>query len=97
LWVRSLDSLAARELPSVDTGIGIPFWSFDGKFVAYSAPGFTLNKINVTNGAAEALTTVKGVDRGGTWNSNGVILWGGALLPILRQSDSAGCALMFTR
>lgn len=48
LWVRSFDSLVARELPGTDGAIG-PFWSPDSEWLGFYANG-SLEKIAVAGG-----------------------------------------------
>lgn len=78
LWVRSLDSLEARQLPGTDGGAGQPFWSPDGRYVGYFAPGgklgFVLKKIDVSGGLPQSLAEVSGLGETGTWSANGVIV-----------------------
>jgi eukaryotic-like serine/threonine-protein kinase len=72
LWVRRMDSLEGRALP--DTGGGhSPFWSPDGKFVAYFA-GVDLKKIAFDGGAAMTLCNARR-PRGGTWGPDGTIVF----------------------
>jgi eukaryotic-like serine/threonine-protein kinase len=78
LWVRALDSLDARQLPGTDGGAGQPFWSADGRYLAYIAPGgklgFTLKKIDVTGGLPQNLAEITGLQTG-TWNRDGIIVF----------------------
>jgi serine/threonine protein kinase/Tol biopolymer transport system component len=71
LWLRPLDSTAARPLAGTDGAIN-PFWSPDSRFVAFFAKG-KLKKIDVAGGVPETLCD--GDERGGTWNREGVILF----------------------
>jgi serine/threonine protein kinase len=77
LWVRALDSLEAHQLPGTDGGAGQPFWSPDGRYVAYIAPGgkrgFTLKKIDVAGGLPHNLAEISGLETG-TWSPDGVIV-----------------------
>lgn len=77
VWIRSLESVEARELPDTDTNFGVPFWSFDSKWIVFGGSDRTLRKINVSGGPAEILCELKSVLAGGSWNSDGVILFGG--------------------
>ncbi len=92
LWVRPLGAREARKLPGTDRAY-YPFFSPDGKSVAYFAPN-RLMKVELVSGA---ITEVAGIDagtmsaRGGTWNESGTILF--ALLnqgSIYRVSSSGG-------
>jgi eukaryotic-like serine/threonine-protein kinase len=72
LWVRSLDSLAARELPGTN-GAMYPFWSPDGRHIGFFADG-KLKKIEAAGGPTLVLCDAAD-GRGGTWNRDGVILF----------------------
>jgi len=72
LWVRSLDSLAARMLPGTE-GAGYPFWAPDSNFIGFFAGG-KLKKIDVAGGPALTLCDAI-AGRGGTWNRDGVIVF----------------------
>ena len=73
LWIRALDSLAAQPLPGTD-GATHPFWSADGRVLAFSADG-NLKKIAVSGGPAQTLTEGLSAGAGGTWNREGVVLF----------------------
>jgi Tol biopolymer transport system component len=73
LWMRDLDSLATRPLPGTEGG-AYPFWSPDGRFLAFLASG-KLKKIDVTGGPAITLCDAP-FGRPGTWSQNDVILFG---------------------
>ena len=72
LWLRPLDSLAARPVPGTDGGVG-PFWSPDGQQLAFFANG-KLMKTAIAGGEPQTLCAV-GEAGGGTWNRDGVILF----------------------
>ena len=75
LWVRSLDSLTAQPLAGTDGAVS-PFWSPDSHFIGYFVSA-KLYKIDASGGSPQALCDV-GENRGGTWNRDGVILFGGS-------------------
>jgi Tol biopolymer transport system component/tRNA A-37 threonylcarbamoyl transferase component Bud32 len=78
LWIRPLDSLDARLIPSAT---GTPDWSPDGRSLVFNAEGM-LKRIDLAGGAAETIASLPG---GGyqraTWNAAGVIVFsnGGSL------------------
>jgi len=91
LWVRSLDSLAARELVSTDDAVS-PFWSPDSRFVAFFANG-KLKKVDISGGLPVTLCTTESLNSG-SWSRSGTIVFaragnagGGALLKV---SQSGG-------
>jgi len=71
LWVRPLESLQAQALAGTE-GASLPFWSPDGRYIGFFAGG-KLKKIFVAGGPAQTLCDA--VALGGTWNSEGVILF----------------------
>ena len=86
LWLRSMDSVTVRPLAGTD-GAQLPFWSPDSQSVGFFAEG-RLKRIDVGDGSVQSLASaISG--RGGTWNSDGVILFSAsAFSPI--SSVSAG-------
>ncbi|HXV60089.1 MAG TPA: protein kinase [Vicinamibacteria bacterium] len=88
LWLRPLDSLESRLLPGTEGG-RYPFWSPDGRFIAFFADQ-KLKKLEVVGGRLDTLCAA--VDgKGGTWNAEGVILFSPRLeTPLMRVSDSGG-------
>ena len=74
LWIRLLETLTAQPLASTD-GAGSPFWSPDSRYIGYFANG-KLFKIDAAGGRPQALCDVYDA-RGGAWNRDGVILFGG--------------------
>jgi eukaryotic-like serine/threonine-protein kinase len=73
LWVRSLDALENRALPGT-AGASFPFWSPDGKTLGFFADS-KLKRIDVAGGVPLAIADAPNA-RGGTWNADGVILFG---------------------
>ena len=72
LWVRPLDSSQAQLLPGTEDAT-FPFWSPDSRYIAF----FTrdkLMKIAATGGPAQALCDAPN-SRGGSWGSDGVIIF----------------------
>jgi Tol biopolymer transport system component len=80
LWVRALESARARALPGTENAFR-PFWSPDGQSLAFFADG-RLKRINVAGGPAQTLATVGYRPSGGTWSSNGLILYSDRMSPI---------------
>ena len=75
LWTRPLDSLTAQPLPGTEDA-GNPFWSPDSRFIGFFVAASKLKKIEFTGGPAQTLADVRG-SAGGTWNRDGVIVFGG--------------------
>jgi Tol biopolymer transport system component len=72
LWVRPVGSLEPRELEGTD-GAKMPFWSPDGRFIAFFADG-KLKKIEASGGPPESLADAP-TPSGGSWGSAGTIVF----------------------
>ena len=97
LWVRALDSLESRQLPATDVGTGtVPiFWSFDSRYIVFQSGG-KLKKIDVLGGPAQTLCDVTGTVVSGSWNRDGVILFGNSNGALQRISSEGGVAVPAT-
>jgi Tol biopolymer transport system component len=96
LWVRALDSPEARPLQGSETPGGSPFfWSPDSRYIAFDAGG-KLKKIDISGGPAETLCDVSGSVVGGSWNRDGVIIFGSLSGVIMRVSAGSGTASAVT-
>jgi Tol biopolymer transport system component len=97
LWVRPLNSTAARPLAAVGDVNMKPFWSPDSRFIGFIEDG-KLKKIALAGGAPETLCdAVNRLGLGGAWNREGVILFAsGGLLGIRRTSANGGAATAVT-
>jgi eukaryotic-like serine/threonine-protein kinase len=94
LWVRPLDAVESRALPGTE-GASFPFWSPDGKSLGFFADG-KLKRIDVGGGRPLVVADAPN-GRGGTWNSDGVILFSpGVSNPLMRVSISGGPAEVLT-
>jgi Tol biopolymer transport system component len=90
LWVRSLDQLSGQSLPGVE-GALTPFWSADSRFIGFFAAG-KLKKVDLFGGPPQTICDVSGdpSQTGGTWNNDGVILFGSDSGPIFRVAAAGG-------
>ncbi len=72
LYIHSFDSGESRAVPFT-TEAKYPFWSPDGKSVAFFAQG-VLKRVDVAGGPAQVLCEAAD-PRGGTWSAEGVIVF----------------------
>ena len=101
LWLRPVDSMAARPLPGTNGPPNYPFWSPDSKSIVFTDTGTSkLKRVELTGGAAITLADAPShnaaVSGLGTWNRDGVILFGGSE-GIHRTSASGGGATLLTK
>jgi serine/threonine protein kinase/Tol biopolymer transport system component len=90
LWVRALGGAESRLLAGTG-GASYPFWSPDGRTLAFFADD-KLKRIDVAGGTPLVITDV-GNGRGGTWNADGVILFASVSIgPIMRVPARGGTA-----
>jgi Tol biopolymer transport system component len=98
LWVRSLESLTARQLAGTE-GASFPFWSPDSRSIGFFTVG-KLKRIDLAGGAALTLceTLGGGGSRGGTWNRDGVIVFSQtAASPLFQVSAAGGTPAQLTK
>jgi Tol biopolymer transport system component len=96
LYVRSLDSLTALQLPGTETG-NYPTWSPDSRSVIFYASG-KIKRIELSGGARLTLAEVQdsAVSPAAAWNRDGVILLGSGTGQE-RMSASGGAATLMTK
>jgi eukaryotic-like serine/threonine-protein kinase len=97
LWVRSLDSSQMQPLPGTDFARD-PFWSPDGRWIGFFAGNeYKLKIVSATGGPPQVLCDGTGLGRGGTWNRDGVILFGSDTGPLRRVNATGGSCDPVTR
>ncbi len=95
LWLRSLASTSAQSLAGTE-GATWPFWSPDGRSIGFFAGG-ALQRLDLVGGAPQTLATLTG-GAGGTWHTNGVILFAPSLTsPLMRVATTGGTAVPVTQ
>ena len=90
--------MEVRPLTGTESGNNLPppvFWSPDSRFVAFSstpgpfAPG-QLKKLDISGGPPQTICDVPAAVPGGTWNSDGVIVFAANTSPGLFRVSAAG-------
>jgi eukaryotic-like serine/threonine-protein kinase len=88
LWLRSINSSAAAALAGTENAEA-PFWSPDNRWVGFSANS-KLQKVDVlAGGQPQVICDIEG-RTAGTWNSEGVIVFGQGAKPLQRVSAAGG-------
>jgi Tol biopolymer transport system component len=77
LYVRELDGLEAHALEGTEGVNGVPFWSVDGRAIAFG-DGSKLKKVAVAGGRPQVLCDNSGLVGGGFWTRDGQIVFGTA-------------------
>ena len=88
LHLRNLASLDTRPLPGTENALR-PFWSPDGKSLAFGDVR-KLKRIDMAGGSAVTICDTCSFARGGTWNEQGVILYGQSTAGLQRVSALGG-------
>ena len=90
LWVRSLAELSAAALPGTE-GAAAPFWSPDGRFIAFFADG-KLKKVDAAGGLPVTICDVAVAFPSGSWGSERSILFAGLTQPVVNLVSEGGGA-----
>ena len=88
IWVRSLETLAARPLPGTEGANGL-FWSPDSRFIGFAITG-KLRKVDASGGPAQSICDLPGAFVGGAWAPDGTIVFGGVFHPMMRVPEAGG-------
>ncbi|MBI3363323.1 MAG: protein kinase [Ignavibacteriae bacterium] len=89
LMVRPLNALSAKELPATE-GAYYPFWSPDNRFIGFFQSG-KMKKIEAAGGPPVTICEAPDA-RGGSWSSEGVIVFAPTPVDPLSQVSAAGGA-----
>jgi Tol biopolymer transport system component len=87
LWLRRFSTFAADALPGTDNAT-FPFWSPDSRTIGFFADA-KLKRIDLTAGSALTLCEAPS-GRGGTWNTQGTILFAPSVQGGLQQVPAGG-------
>ncbi len=95
LWTRRLDAIEAQPVPGTesasDFAIGQPFFSPDGKVIAYiDESTATLRRVDARGGVVVPVCEVSGQQFGGSWNAADQILFGTTLSAGIQQVTAGG-------
>jgi serine/threonine protein kinase len=95
LWLRPLQSTEGKVLPGTE-GSGHAFWSPDSRSVAFFSSG-KLKRTDIDGSAVYNIADAA-LGRGGSWNSDGVIIFSAAQgEPISKVSASGGTPVAVTK
>jgi Tol biopolymer transport system component len=75
LYLRSLDELDARLIPGTVLNFAAPFFSPDGRSVAYWVIGLRLERVAIGGGAPAVITAYPGLLYGASWAPDDTILY----------------------
>jgi Tol biopolymer transport system component len=89
LWVRPLDGVAAQLISGTENA-GYAFWSPDSKSIAFVAGATTLYRVDVSGGTPLVICDPGPEFAGGSWGSDGYILFSKFTSGIFRVSASGG-------
>ena len=88
LWIRSLDAPAGQPVPDGENAF-FPFWSPDGRFVAFFTGDGKLKRVDASGGSLLVICDAeRGV--GGTWNRDGTIVFAPAPTSTLFRVSAGG-------
>jgi serine/threonine protein kinase/Tol biopolymer transport system component len=87
LWLRKLSEVHARALPGTD-GANFPFWSADSHAIGFFSGGKL--KTVTLDGGSPSIVCDAPLGRGGSWNSDGTILFAPTFESGLYQVPSSG-------
>jgi Tol biopolymer transport system component len=88
IWLRALDRLDAQ-IVNGSEGATFPFWSPDSRFLAFFADG-KLKRVDLSGAPPQTLCDASGRN-GGTWNRDGVIVFGASQDgPLFRVAAAGG-------
>jgi serine/threonine-protein kinase len=91
LYLRSMDSLDARQIAGTDKDSFWPFFSPDGQWIGYvSSSDEKLKKVAISGGAPVVLCDTGGLAAHGSWDSADIILYSDSAGGIMRVSANGG-------
>jgi Tol biopolymer transport system component/predicted Ser/Thr protein kinase len=93
-WLRSLETVEARPLQGTEGAFVPGAWSWDSRYVAFTAGSNQLKKVDIQGGPPQTVADLPGAINGAAWTRDGVIIAGVATngQPLFRVSASGGVA-----
>jgi DNA-binding winged helix-turn-helix (wHTH) protein/Tol biopolymer transport system component len=95
IWVRALESTDSHALPGTE-GAFRPFWSPDSRLIGFFANG-TLKKVDLNGNPPQTIANVAPSPAGGSWSTNGTILFADRLSALYSVSAAGGASTPVTR
>ena len=97
IWLRTLNAIEARPLPGTERVDGVPFWSPDGRRLAFSSNG-SLRTIEVLGGPAQTVSQISGSVLSGFWAADNTLVFGtNSGSGILRVPVNGGSPMPLTK
>jgi Tol biopolymer transport system component len=92
-WLRSLETVEARPLPGTEGAYVPAAWSWDSRYVVFTAGDDKLKKVDIQGGPPQTLADLPSQINGAASTRDGVIIAGTAgSRPLFRVSGSGGVA-----
>jgi Tol biopolymer transport system component len=88
LWTREVGSTAVHPVADTEDAQGSPFWSPDGRWLAFFSQG-KLKKVSLFGGPALTICAMPS-NLGGTWNRDNVIVFAPVNRTVLHKVSAAG-------
>ncbi len=94
LWIRALDELSAHPVAGSENA-SFPFWSPDGRFVAFFAQG-KLKKLDPASGLIQVICDADD-PRGGSWGAEAILFSPNPNAPLYRVAPGGGAPAALTK
>ncbi|MGD0965668.1 MAG: protein kinase [Candidatus Acidiferrales bacterium] len=96
IWVQDMDGEEARALSGTESfDPPPPFWSPDSRYIVFSSIS-KIRKVNVQDGTVEDICDRPATPVGGSWNRDGVIIFGSFATGLWRVPEGGGTAAPLT-
>jgi eukaryotic-like serine/threonine-protein kinase len=97
VWVQDMDGEEARALPNTDPVVDSPpvFWSPDSRYVVFPSDS-KIRKADVLGGTTQDICDRTALPVGGSWNRDGVIIFGSVSTGLWRVPAEGGTPVPLT-